>query len=278
LFAREIYRKFKKPIIVHILDDYPATLGKDTLLPKFYNYLINKDLKLLLKISYKRFAISELMANEYNTRFGGNWDYFHNPINFEFWNKHRKIDYTANIPFIILYSGRLSDGIGECIKKVAECIDELNEQEFLNIQLKIQSRQNPEWIYKYKNIIYSNYIDYDLLPDLFSSSDLLLLPYDFNGYGYQYIRLSMPTKVSEYLASATPVLAISPDSTALVSYLKKHNIGYIVTDETNEVVKSSIRELYFNKNLREEIGKRGASFAKLHHEKKDVQKKFIASF
>jgi hypothetical protein len=275
LFAKEINKKLRIPICIHILDDYPATLGSETVFPKFWNRVINKDLTSIINIAKQRIAISEMMAVEYEARFGGKWEYFHNPISFNFWNKSKKTNYTANSPFTILYSGRLSDGIGFCMEKISECIDELNNEESLNIKLKIQSRQHPKWISKYKDIVFSDYIDYDSLPELFSSSDLLLLPYDFNGHGYQYIRLSMPTKVSEYLASGTPILTISPETTALVNYLRKYDLGYIISEESKMSIKSGIKKLYYQQQLRENIGTRGCEIAKLHHDKVVVQKRFL---
>lgn len=260
------------------MDDWPATIGTNTLFSNHWNKRINSEFRTLLNISYCRIAISEAMASEYKTRFGGEWTFFHNPIDFNFWNKSVKKSYDNNESFTLLYSGRLTQGIDNTIQKIALCIDELIESESFNIKLKIQSNTRPEWVENYKSILFSYYIEYDLLPELYSSVDLLLLPYDFKGSGFDFIRLSMPTKAAEYMASGTPILLIAPKSTALSQYSKKYNWGYVINSDEIVDIKKGIMDLYLNKDLRSQIGEKGIEIARNRHSIDNVQDAFQSLF
>ncbi|MDO9154792.1 MAG: glycosyltransferase [Paludibacter sp.] len=277
-FARDVVKEFNIPLVIHIMDDWPAVIGTDTLFPVSWNKIVNKEFKQLVDISYRRLAISEKMASEYKTRFGGEWDYFHNPVDVEFWGCSPKLNYKAGEPFEILYSGRISQGIIETLKKVAECIEELVVENGFNIILRIQSNNKPEWLNFFNNSHFSYYIEYNQLPELFSHVDVLLLPYDFVGSNFNFIRLSMPTKVSEYMISGTPILIVSPENTALTSSALKENWGYVIKDNEKTKIKNGIIELYSNEELRVSIGTNALNIAKQEHNIVSIQHKFMLNF
>lgn len=276
VFTENITKEFSKPLIIHIMDDWPATIGKDTFIPKTWNRKINAEFTSLLKLTEKKIAISQLMAEEYQTRFGGNWLYFHNPVNINFWS-NGKIRAHNNKLFTILYSGRIGKGITETLQIVASCVDDLAKKGN-DLCFKIQSNVEPNWIRNYKTTVFSYYIEYEELPNLFSSVDLLLLPYEFHGKGFEFIRLSMPTKVTEYMASSAAILLVAPKNTAVVDYATKSKWGYAITDNSKESIMKGIRILIYDKDLREQLGIKAFKLAQHHHEINQVQQNFLACF
>jgi glycosyltransferase involved in cell wall biosynthesis len=278
LFATEITKKYNKPLIIHIMDDWPTTIGNETLTPKFWNRKINSEFRNLLQLTEKRIAISRLMAEEYQKRFGGAWLYFHNPVDTTFWSRGIRKPHKNKSKFTILYSGRISSGITGTLKLVGECVDELSIQEGLELSLIIQSNLKPDWIANFTNTTFNLYVPYDDLPELFASVDLLLLPYEFYGDGFNFIRLSMPTKVSEYMASGTPIVIVAPEGTALVDYATKYSWGFIITDNSKKSIKNGIRELVSDQFLRQNLGVTGIKLAKEFHEISIVQQHFKSYF
>ena len=277
-FANQICEKFDIPLIVHIMDDWPAMIGGDNIFPKFWNTKINNEFKALLKKSSKQFAISEKMATEYNLCFGGDWKYFHNAVDIAFWGSKTKISYFNSDNFVILYSGRLNIGLIETLEIIAKCVEKLSVINGINITFQIQSKTPPVWINNYSKTIFTNYTDYDKLPDLFSSADLLLLPYDFEGKNYDFIRLSMPAKIPEYMISGTPILVVAPSNTALAEYALNYEWGYLLTSNSERKIINSLEYLYTNPGVRENIGKRAYEIAKKRHEITQIQKLFQVNF
>ena len=80
----------------------------------------------------------------------------------------------------------------------------------LEIQTKDQRHNLINTLKDYKYVFTSGAVPYANLPAKLSSADVLLIPADFSGAGVKFIRYSMPTKVSEYMATGTPVLVVSP--------------------------------------------------------------------
>lgn len=277
-FAETIQKEFKIPLIIHIMDDWPATIGNKSIFKKYWNNKINKEFINLLKHTYKRVAISGLMADEYKVRFGGQWLFYHNPVDISFWGNNSRVICQNTNNFVILYSGRLSTGISETLKIIAKTIDEIVEVEGLSVTLKIQSNTKPDWVHNYQNTVFSAYINYENLPILFSSVDLLLLPYDFHGKSYEFIRLSMPTKVTEYMASGTPILIVAPSQTALSKYAMNFGWAHVVSEIDKGVLKQELYKLINNIGLREKYGQQALKIVREKHEIKIVQEAFIKLF
>lgn len=278
LFAEKLVSEFSKPIVIHIMDDWPATIGNETFFYRFWNRIINLELRRLLQVTHKKIAISELMAIEYSNRFGGDWLYFHNPVDVSLWSPKITSKISSVNNFRILYSGRLSTGVSETIKLVSDVVDNLNDTTNHKVSFQIQSNSKPGWIDKYRNSYFSYYISYNLLPDLFSSVDLLLLPYDFDGRSFDFIRLSMPTKVTEYMASGTPILIVAPIDCALSHLAIKSQFAHIVTTTSFSDLRDNLLFVLENKELRDFYRSNANSLVNSTFEIKKVQSAFLEIF
>ena len=62
---------------------------------------------------------------------------------------------------------------------------------------------------------------------LIKSADLLVVPVSFDSTGFDDICLSFPTKLPEYLASATPTLVYGPAKTAPVEFCRRHKLALV---------------------------------------------------
>ena len=59
----------------------------------------------------------------------------------------------------------------------------------------------------------------DDFPSRLAGADVLVLAYNFDEDSLRYIRLSMPNKLPEYLASGAPVLAVGPRAANGIDYV-----------------------------------------------------------
>ena len=103
--------------------------------------------------------------------------------------------------------------------------------------------------------------DYNQLPLLFSSHDLLLIPLDFKS---RFLRLSMPTKVSEYMISGTPIMVFAPKDTALSEYALKYNWAYVI-DNDDDAIRNALLDLYHNESTRRRLGLKAKELAVSRH-------------
>ncbi|MDO9154791.1 MAG: glycosyltransferase [Paludibacter sp.] len=265
------------PVVIHIMDDFPNIIIKRGLKYHYWHQKLDTEFKNIIAKSAVCLSISVRMSEEYKKRYSREFIPFRNPVDLSFWKTDLKKNYQFKDKFVILYAGRLGAGIDKTLKMIAASIDRLVIKSGYNIELLIQTTQFPKWEKEFEQTKFSLYIDYEKLPALFSSVDLLLLPYDFSGRGLIYIKYSMPTKVSEYMASSTPILIVSPKDTALYSYAKSLECAHIVHENNIKSIMNGIKVLYQNVELRRKYAIKALEIVKTDSEVSIVRENFLAA-
>ncbi len=279
-FTDELHNLLKKPIAIHIMDDWPLTINKPGL---FYNYWQNKidnDFRKLLNKSTILMSISDAMSDEYRRRYGKEFIPFHNPIDISYWKPKVAKDYTNKQKFTILYAGRIGFGIENSITDIANAVTEItqtNKNIFFEIQTGEKDALDKLVTYN-EHVKWNEPIAYSALPAKFSSVDLLLLPQDFDKKSVQFLKYSFPTKVSEYMISGTPILVYGDEITGLTQYVKKYKWGYVVTENKKETLVKAINELYNDLQLRQTLAERAQKIAVENEDAVIVTDNFRKSF
>jgi glycosyltransferase involved in cell wall biosynthesis len=281
IFVKEVTEKYKIPLIIHILDDFPTTIGRDTLFPNYWNRKINTELKSLIKISFKRLAISESMAKEYERRFGGEWQFFHNPVFLKYWMPFQKtIDQDIQLllnkdPIKIGYFGRIGNANSDSIMLMIKAIDVLSQKHPTELHIftvdskfKIQSNMT----------FFHSYIVFSQLPEMFSKFDFLLLPISFSKSDLKFAKFSIPTKLSEYLISGVPIIYLGPPKIAVADFIDKYRCGYpIMSEEINSIV--NLMEMIFsNRKKQREMSEAGKVISQKHFDADNVLTNFQSLF
>lgn len=268
------------PIAIHIMDDWPVTISKKGLFQSYWQKTIDKRFRRLLADSKVLLSISEAMSKEYMTRYGFNFIPFHNPIDIKHWGLSSKKNYELNDTFIILYAGRIGVGIQNCFFDIAEAISNLNLKGF-KIEFHIHATNfNPvlDELAKFDFIKLNAAVSYSELPGIFSKSDLLLLPNDFDSKSISFLKYSMPTKASEYMVSGTPILLYSSIETAVTSHALRYNWAYVVSEKNKKKLESAISELYEKKELRIKLGNTAREYAINNYDGVIIREQFRKSF
>ena len=230
-FANNVSLRYNKPLIIHIMDDWPAVIGKGSLFSSYWNAKINKEFRELLNYTSKKIAISNMMAQEYVVRFGGVWEYFHNPVDEKRWFPFQKNIYEKSLlkKVRVAYFGRIAKANKKSIDLFVNSVDIFNKQlnEFI-IEFHIYSYQYLVLPDSVDNIIQHSFLEFSKIPETMSEYDFLLLPLSFSKADIQFSRLSIPTKLSEYLVTGVPVISIVPEYTALSNFLIENECSFII--------------------------------------------------
>lgn len=253
------------PVAIHIMDDWPATIssGQKGIFKYFWHSRINREFRRLLSKSAVLLSISEAMSNEYLRRYGVRFQPFHNPIDVNFWNAYSRTKYERNEVFTVLYAGRIGTGLTYCLTDVAKAINNLVTKGY-KIEFRIQSTtKSPilDELASFDFVKLNSVAPYSELPKIFSQSDLLLLPNDFDNKSIAFLKYSMPTKASEYMVSGTPVLLYSSSETAVARHAEKYKWAYVVSDNDTGNLETAIIALYENPRLRKRLGVAARDFA-----------------
>jgi glycosyltransferase involved in cell wall biosynthesis len=254
-FVNKVQLATNKPLVIHIMDDWPSKITQPGLFSSYWKRRIDKEFRNLLYKSSALMSICEAMSEEYKERYHKDFVPFHNPIEINNWLPFARTQWKAEEKFTILYAGRVGRGMKNSIVEMGIVVNELH-QSGINVVFEIQS---PDYD-KLANLLeandcikFVNPIDYSELPKKFSSVDLLFLPEDFDTDSVEFLKFSIQTKVAEYMISGTPILVFADKKTALAKYALQDNWALVVTENKRSALTKALNELINNQDLRRQL-------------------------
>lgn len=278
--TRLLAKRWAIPLVVHMMDDWPAVLHTRGLLGPFVGPILRRELEATFSEATARLAICDEMCDEYRRRYGYSFVPFQNALDAERWLPCARTDWKAGTPFVVRYVGSiLPDGQRESLRDLARAIARLS-MEGTDIRLWIHS---PPHEAAYLRDVSSGAVriqgppDPDSVAALLASSDLLVLPYNFDARSARYIRLSLPTKAPAYMISGTPILVYAPGDVATARYATREGWGYVVDAQGEGLLIAALRTLMQNESLREQLGRRAQQVALARHDASVVRSAFWAT-
>jgi len=259
--ARWIAKKYNLNIILETTDDY---LGFHISLNPFYYYLyykLNMEYRIISKYAKKIIVISEEMFDEYSKKFPGKYYIAMNSIEIK-----KNANKIRESKIKLLYSGNLELNRWKTLLLLSSVIQRLN----IDIEFDIYSLSRPS------NYIMSKFKKYDrtTFKGAISSEELniIRLKYDilvhvesFNITTRIITRLSISTKISEYLASNRPILAIGPNNIASIRYLERIKAAEVVTIPNKTKIAHALQKL-LSDDYRYSLSRNGVMAAKNNHD------------
>ncbi|VAW21234.1 hypothetical protein MNBD_BACTEROID01-1648 [hydrothermal vent metagenome] len=276
-FVDKVQKYTQKPLAIHIADEWTKFIYNSSLFYPYWQKVIDKELRSLFDRSTVLMSICRAMSDEYKGRYKKDFLPFHNPIIIDNWLPYSKKSWEIKDTFKILYAGRLGLGNRKTILDIAAIIEKLNKDNY-NIIFDIFTRDidstNLELFKGFKNTCLKyNQAHYEM-PRVLPKYDLLILPLDFDKKELQYSRLSMPTKMSEYMISGTPVLVYADKNSALAKFALQEQCAYTVTENNHYILHDAIVELYGNQYLRGKLGARAKEVAINNNDAEVVREDF----
>jgi glycosyltransferase involved in cell wall biosynthesis len=281
-FTDELVSFSGAKLCIHMMDDWPTTISKTGFLKNFWNKKIDNEFRALLQKASVLMSISIGMTEAYLERYQKKFVPFHNPIEIEDWLPYNKKDLSIkNNEIKILYAGRIGLGTSTSLLSVAAVIEELKSDGVpVTFQIQTTTKENliREKLNFFSCVHINEEVNYSKLPSIFSNVDILLLPIDFSEKGIKFLRYSMPTKVSEFMISGTPILLYCSPEVSLLNHAKKHQWAYIVSENNKSVLKKQILELLVNLELRKKLSKKAIDYACKNYSSNIVREKFKNEF
>lgn len=280
-FMNELVKKVSYPLFIHMMDDWPKVVSKPGLSHLYWNPKIQNNFKFLLSKSTGLLSICQSMSDEYEARYGYSFKAFHNCIEFNSWDKFSKETYDINGKFKILYAGRIGPGTYHSILTFAKAIEKMQQPGF-EIEFQIQTEYLPNahrrTLTELKRTKINPFIKYEELPKKLASVDLLLLPMDYDRDNLNFIHLSMPTKVPEYMVTGTPILVFADKSTALFKYADKDGWAFTVSENNESALIKKMEYIMNNQKAREDISKKARQIVLQNHEANKIREEFRQYF
>lgn len=250
IVVRKIADEYNIPIIIQCTDDYTKAHIENShinnMLTKYYLYNFKK----LMEKTNTLLAIGDQMAEEYSSKyFKGKSFTFSNYVE----RNNEDLDYTIKKNRNILYAGNLGLNRWRTITKLGKVLDvynqDINHQFKCNLELYSNDKLSTEMIEAFKgikSISFGGFLSSKELNEKITVSDYLLHCESFDNDNKRVTRLSISTKVGEYICSNRCILAMGPEDVASINYLKVNNLGKVITTENQNEILLGIQELLEN--------------------------------
>jgi glycosyltransferase involved in cell wall biosynthesis len=278
LFSLRLCDYLSIPAVIHMMDDWPSTISRDGLFVNYWKRKIDKELRQLLDRMDLYLSISGAMTEEYKKRYNKDFRSFHNPVETDAWVQYRKTDFRLGSDHVrVLYSGRIGIGITESLVEIAQVIDTVNKT-WGKVKLYIQSPSSDievrNRLSKFDCIVLNPVVEYSKLPLIFSQADILVIANDFDKEGIDFLRYSMPTKVTEYMVSGTPVMVYAPYETAVSRFFEENECGCCITEQDPEKLNNALKLMISDEEYRTRISKKAVTLANQLFDANKVKNEF----
>lgn len=263
-----IKSKYHIPLIVETTDDYvtphfslnPFYLIDVNIMKKKYQNLVSK--------SECVFAIGDMMAEEYQRRFGGNFKVAMNSIDVN--NNSINYSFQSNVNLILTFAGNLGLNRWKTLVKLAKAVDIINSENKTGIKINVfsSSEMNSHIKKKFskcKCLFFGGYVEGNELEKIRINSDFLIHVESFDSKNKWTTRLSISTKIPEYLLIGRCIIAIGPSDIASIKYIEDNKIGHVIKSKNVKDIKKSLLFLFNDSKLIELYLKNSKQIAHENH-------------
>lgn len=227
-FALLLSDKYDIPILPHFMDDWPTQMFGDRQLGGLARLEFDRLFEKVLARSPLLLTISNQMAEEYANRYSRKCVTVGNCLDSSWGleSSDSRIEHRR-----LTYAGGIHLGRAAVLAKIGEDLDELNTAFDKSYELKIYAAQRDAPVVnalarKFRSIDYGGSVSQRELPQILQSSGINIFVESCEPEIFDYTRLSMSTKVPEYLAAGRPILAFGPAAQASIATISDSSIGH----------------------------------------------------
>lgn len=251
-FALNVCKRNNIPMILELTDDYTHRLYPLSIVEKINQVRYMKVFTEAIRFASKTIVISDLMKEEYESRYGGDMDVMMNTVNTV--NPVCDCDRTPND---YVYAGNLLLNRWKVLRNLGKALLQVNQQATLNIYTPdVPPKHILKSLSKVSSIRYGGRLTKEELECRLKKCEYVVHVEAFDKKNRKITRLSMSTKISEYVACGAKVLAIGPSDVASMQCLLNNNIGICINDSSV----SQIVTVLNNYNLSEDYKENSAEF------------------
>jgi glycosyltransferase involved in cell wall biosynthesis len=261
------------PIVPHFMDDWPSTLYADGTLWSIPRRAVRRLLQRLFQRAPFGFCIGAAMAREYKRRFQREFHGFMNCVeDSEFARKTVARRDSAPPGLVWTYVGGLHLNRWKALAPIAECVKAAGgalrifapEQDIRKHRLSPSALAGAQVATLAPN---------DVM-DALRESDVLIHVESFDHDESAFTRLSVSTKLAQYLSSGRPILGFGPAGLASLELIENANAGLTVTSEAQQTLAAAVNRLARDSDLRRGLSQNGLAYAREHFMKSAVCSRF----
>jgi hypothetical protein len=264
------------PVVPHFMDAWPQTLFADGELLGLGRLQVGRSLRRVLSRSPRILAISAAMAREYGTHFGIPASVFMNCVT----DAEMAAATTAppeSEDLVFAYVGGLHLDRWRSLAGLAIALKDAAPQ----ARLKVHAPQahldaHAKAFASAENVDWGPALEPTQVSKSLAAAHVLVHVESFEPAARDYTRLSISTKIPQYMAARRPILAIGPGELASMRHIEEARAGTVVPSMAASDIADIIRPLASDPALRKTQARRGRAYAEAHHSRSAVSAAFAA--
>jgi glycosyltransferase involved in cell wall biosynthesis len=257
------------PLAVFLGDDV-CCVSRFSLSPLFWLHkaLIRRAMRHALGSAARLFSACDLMGEEYRRMFGVDSTTLPTSCG--------RIEpvpaWVARTPIELSYLGKVSLGRWSTLRRIGEALHDINalgQRAVLRIYSteRLEHRM-VECLSIPGALEFMGGLDAVEVSQVLVKSDILVHVESMDKENRKLTRLSLSTKIPEYLASGRCILAAGPAEVASIRYIREHDAGMVVTEM--EALRGGLETLISSPELRKNYALNSVRLARQRHDSKIV--------
>lgn len=257
-----IVSKYSCKLAVYVTDDYVLPRESSSLFCELRRKIILSKMSKAVYNSDLFFTVSDLMKSEYFRLFGKESEVISNFQNFY----NRKVtDYFNNEYVNLVYAGGLHFNRDCILLKLANSLDSYNKYASRKTILHVYTNYAENSVL-FKESIPSSlkihaFVGENQLKIILNSCNIPVHVESFDVKSIESTRLSLSTKISEYLSLKKPILAIGPAQIASMKYLE--DVAFCINNKSE--IEKNIPDLLENYELQQELSTKAGKLYEMKH-------------
>ncbi len=221
------------------------------------------------------YAIGPAMREEYARRFGcQNISVAANCVEVPDFVPERPAAGTQEDPLRLLYAGSVHTGRWRVLRAIGQCLDALREEGlYAELEVYTPNALTPKQRRALSDsaaMAYKGSLTPEQLRQKMREANVLVMVEAFARAAKKVTRLSLSTKIPEYMAAGRCMLAVGPAEVSSVRYIAEGGLGVVAGRNRREELLRALRTL-FDADGRLQLVRRGLDCAREHHGREALQ-------
>jgi hypothetical protein len=279
--ANEISLKLDIPLDVFISDDYVLNAMPKGVIARILHRRLRNNYQSALSRARYVFVIGDDMASAYNAEFCRNFIPAMNAVYFSSSPSRVSFEFKSPGSIDIVYAGALHLGRDQSIVQFGLLAQALSEELDVKIKINVYCIQVPAKHILDRfcecGVVYGGALNQAELASRIKNADFVLHVESFERKYINLTKLSVSTKIPEYLASEICIIAFGPSEVASVRLISNNLVGIVITEKDSLLSsKDKLKSIFNSPEFRRQISVSGFNFGKANFSSDVIGKKIKA--